>query len=178
MIYEKFKKALLNTTTKEHKEEIMKLKFGCNIEYCDRKWQELLDHAETYKGKISCIIDKYSQKDFGEYQSKIIIVGDDGVWEINGNNNIYEGFKDGHLELLEIIGRDITLEDVLMALEEKEKEWYVEWGNIGVTTSIKVLTKSSLDGDDDEFIWIVWQLGKPAHEQSDKTLKKIIDLLK
>ena len=54
--------------------EIEELKSGCKIEYCDRKWQELLDHKETYKGKIACIIDKYSQKDFGEYQNKIIII--------------------------------------------------------------------------------------------------------
>lgn len=115
-MYNKFKEALLKATTKEHREEIMELKFGCNVEYCDRKWQELLDHKETYKGKISCIIDKYSQKDFGEYQSKIIIVGDDSVWEIDGKNNIYKGFKDGHLELLEVLGRDITLFDIKQCL--------------------------------------------------------------
>ena len=46
-------------------------------------------------------------------KNKIIIIGDDNIWEITGNKNIYKGFKDGSLELLEIIGRDITLEDVL-----------------------------------------------------------------
>jgi hypothetical protein len=89
-MYQKFKEALLNTTTKEHREEIM-------------------DRAEI----MECGSDYYA--------------------------------------------RYINLEDVLMALDYKITVYYGH----------PIINKE-----------VQWQLGKPAHRQSDETLEAIYNLLK
>ncbi len=162
-MYQKFKEALLKATTKEHREEIMELKFGCRIEKVlwydselDRKnnrpsWKGNIDNNGKEGVVIKDLRSEYLAMfvDYGE-QLEFIIKPDDIV-------------------SFEILGRDITLEDVLRVLMEKEIICIPK----KLPNNRNVLAiRNGIDH------YIYWLLGKPAHEQSNETLEAIYNLIK
>jgi len=88
-------------------------------------------------------------------------------WIITEDGDYYDI---GLREYKEIIGRDITLEDVLMAIKNKIKMW----GDITIKVNGDIVEQTDYDTYK---ILGTWQLGKPAHEQSDETLIQITKLL-
>lgn len=145
-MYQKFKEALLKATTKEHRDEIMELKFGCNI---------------LFNNGIILGVDcrKLEGKICWETESLEIftVIRPDG-------NNIYEVERK---RIVEILGRDITLEDVLKVNFERVKKTY------NVNTISECLEYEGV-----EEIVSTWQIGKPAHKQSNETLEAIYNLIK
>jgi hypothetical protein len=69
-------------------------------------------------------------------------------------------------KLVKIIGRDITLEDVLRCLEEKFKD-----------NDYCKKRKSVYNAFSCFEVIRMWQLGKPLHEQSKETIKELNKLI-
>lgn len=149
---DKFRKTILDNTSEEHKAEILELKWGCKMEHKehDMPWNKivkLLVYNEK-NGKFYC-----QDNDKSVFFKRIKL----------------EDF-DKHFE---IIGRDLTLEDVLMALNESN-DW-VKNGFIGIDSN--GWFQSTLP-DRTDYINVKWNLTKPAQEQSEETLLAITELLK
>jgi hypothetical protein len=121
--------------------------------------------------KIKKIIPEIEELKFGckvEFENfKQILIGtvcygDDilSIIRLDGEN-IYERNK----EHLKIIGRPITLEDVLRCLEIKPSN-----------VVLSVWCDGTMRISNGE-IFLDWQLGKPLHEQSKETIKKLNKLI-
>lgn len=152
-IYNNFKTALLAATTKEHREEIMGLKFGCQIKRFNNIVDTFID-LKIYDGKEKDIYLVYLKTRLGD-----IIKFESYIKEI---------------ESWEIIGRPLTLEDVAIALNKKIGSYFVNFtsGFIGYWY---------FDNDGyllDKITDIQWLLGKPADQQTDECLIKLTELLK
>lgn len=81
-----------------------------------------------------------------------------------------------HLEILEIIGRKITLPDVLLAIAFSEKNWHQEdlgCSNIEIEWNTKTVELNANNGT-----YCRWNLLKPLEEQEEPTIDFIHDLLK
>lgn len=111
--------------------------------------------------KFGCL----TQTKSGNNVLRGMIVGEnsDGSFETQWGSFTEESLN------VEIIGRDITLEDVLSILEGNEQLGDYHIGD-GYFTMYK------FDTENNEIIFN-WKLGKPAHEQSEETLKSLIKLL-
>lgn len=69
---------------------------------------------------------------------------------------------------IEIIGRDITLEDVLMAFKALDQVGY----SFDCDGSVMTYFGGIIRLEDN-----IWKLGKPLHEQDEKTINFLADLL-
>ncbi len=74
--------------------------------------------------------------------------------------------------VVKIIGRDITLEDVLIVLTQNGgNRWdMITYKNGKMSGKIQILR-------DNQEKFIDWQLGKPLHEQSEETIKFLLEIL-
>ena len=114
--------------------EIIELKFGCEIVAYDYISKEIYGTGKIYKA--------------GENESK-------GYYYAE---NIHRGIKT--LEIKEIIGRDITLEDVFVVLTKTAD------------------TRDDYDAKDYVFdLCRMWKLNQPLEKQSDETLEFLYNLL-
>ena len=77
----------------------------------------------------------------------------------NGNCVLMNGEEFRRSDIQEIIGRDITLEDVLRAIMKKFKQNYS-------------------DKRIEDLIFNGWELGKPLQDQSEECIDSLIKLLK
>lgn len=137
--YNKFKKALLKSTTPEHREEIMDLKFGCRV--------------RSGKG-IYIFVNKFDNSSIFLYENDLVA--------LNTKSFIID----------EILGRDLTIEDVLRALRS---DYYInEDGYL-----YEIMSENEDGGIYLEMVspGIYWQLGKPAHLQSEETLITLTKML-
>jgi len=150
-------KELLFKASPEVKEDVMKLEFGTNV---------LLNNRPKDERVIAIVCDEIFYERGIDYDGR--------PFETN------KGYVDGgRFEFIEIIGKDITLEMVLRALIDNKKPY-----GIGTNCNDKEhcyflepkndFTEKDLFSDTK----IYWQLGKPAHEQSEETILEIINLLK
>lgn len=99
-----------------------------------------------------------------ELEGKIYRITADGKFETK-----WGFFREESLNV-EIIGRDITLEDVFISLEDNEKI-----GDYMIENGYFVIYKFETENGD---ILFSWKLGKSAEEQSSETLISLIKLLK
>jgi hypothetical protein len=138
--YNQFKELLFKASP-EVKEDVMELEFGQYI---------------TGNGYHNARIIIFHQK-----------IADGFIATVSKGNYVIDEniiFKN---EDIRIIGRDITLEDLLRAFESKYRTAY-----------------EIIKGRKEEatLLWMnifnIWQLGKPAHLQSEETIQSIINLLK
>lgn len=151
--------------------EIKKLGFGCRF-----LWQETVDTKHTYR-----VISIFGTED---------ILSDDT--EINGfsmravNETIHsdivtfdnpQDYEDGQTfyDFAEILGRDITLEDVLMAIEKSGKSFCV-LSNGELRPVYRHESASWELGDYLENTYI-YDLGKPLHLQDLPIIQFIHNLL-
>lgn len=163
--YEQFKEALLKATSDEHKVEIMELKFGCNLNVLkDRLFQG--DAFIYEKWKIIGFKSNYpnlklflANREYNSHNTKTIYCLDEIGCDINWGYN-----------KVEILGRDLTIEDVLIAISNKFLEMN---GPTVFFTPYKGVRMYNERGEQVTF----WRLGKFAHEQTDETLKELINLL-
>ena len=132
--YEQFREAVLKAASPEHKAEILELKFGCNCEWGIYKLKFLSEGINRDNG----IMSRFFLKEDG--QTRLIL-----------------GTYDSERET-KIIGRDLTLEDVLRVMFP-----LFIYGMIR-DEAVEVLK--------------LWDFGYPAHLQSDETLLEIIKILK
>ena len=109
--------------------------------------------------KFGC---KVEFKNFKQILIGTVCYGDDilSIIRLDGEN-IYERNK----EHLKIIGRPITLEDVLRCLEIKPSN-----------VVLSVWCDGTMRISNGE-IFLDWQLGKPLHEQSEETIKELNKLI-
>ena len=70
---------------------------------------------------------------------------------------------------IKIIGRDITLEDVLRCLGGN-RAYFVD-------SDSGCFYRSNLSKGTYEYLGFNWQLGKPLHEQSEETIKELNKLI-
>lgn len=128
----------LKQKIQELRPEIMELKFGCRI--------------KRIKNGIPCIIINSTPDRFSYY---VWGVGD---WYVS--SDIYSNFK--------ILGRDITLEDVLDVLPGN-RNWFID--NNGI------FYKSHLSKNTYDCLGISWLLGKPLDSQSEETIEFLYKLI-
>jgi hypothetical protein len=128
--------------------DITKLQFGCKVIIKD------LDENSEY-GSVSLHQDIIIADNLAE---------EDGFWELQCKSNTYECYTSG----FEIIGRPITLADVLLAIAETE---YCSFLQIGLTTADKVLLTAKGG------IFAYWNLLKTLDGQSEETVAFIHSLL-
>ena len=153
-VYEQLKQTLLKATSKEHREEIMELKFGCEVK---AKNPNLINDVHIY-----CGLDLYRD---GNYIAMLY----DGACV---SMCLVDTTKEKHG--IEILGRPINLEDVLIALPDKYSHGVKCYKPFGLTIGEQILFIDSKDGK----TTAKWTLGQPAHLQSDETLIAITNLLK
>ena len=136
---DKFRKTILNNTSEEHKAEILELKKGCRV------------FVQNYVISVEILIDKTDWARTSTEDFPLDFVGFTGSEDL-------ANFDKKHIK--EIIGRDLTLEDVLLALWRKKLTIYssVIPGFVRIT-------------DD-----IFWNLTLPSHLQEEETLLAIIKL--
>ena len=91
------------------------------------------------------------------FDSMVMVNDWDGWFDYNFINNHFE-----------IIGRDITLEDVLIALRESQTNHIYTIDIFGNWECEKGLLKSEYN----------WDLGKQLHEQSEETITALNKLIK
>lgn len=104
-------------------------------------------------------------------------IGPDGnpiqwVWKDKGANKAIVTFA----ERFEILGRPITLEDVLRALKESKREWIYAidcYGNL-----LEYNPEEGWEVEVHEYNLFKWHLGKPLSEQSQETITFLHSLLK
>lgn len=66
----------------------------------------------------------------------------------------------------EILGRDITLEDVLLAFEQESIKDNCDILEVNHFGQLQILTKNGYTASKE---W--WEIGKPLHEQSEEAIK-------
>jgi hypothetical protein len=125
--------------------ELMKLEFGCEV--------------ESHYHDTSFIQTILAVKDSGNYLVRT------GVGEVTTTIT--------RKDIVKILGKDPTLEDVMMAIEKSNKQrgWFVntngEFSSVGyenLMTPPKISCK--------------WITGKPLSSQSSETVEKILEILK
>jgi hypothetical protein len=147
-LYNKFKTALLNSTSQEHREEI-------------NNREEIIKNSigEVCIGRYNCSR-VWEAWQYGTMK-------EDDFSPLEEDENFYE-------EIIEILGRDITLEDVLRALNDK----LLLSGRPDILLAINNNGEFLKCFDDGyKVIGINWQLGLPAHLQKDEVLEELIKLL-
>lgn len=146
--YEQFREVVLKATSPEHKEEILELKFGCKFIENEAEYS-IINKSFYITDNVPCDIKAIS-------------------------GNCEDVFASEYIEeKCEIIGRDLTLEDVLLAVKNKritERITDVDSIDFGENIEITAYLFQEIASD--------WNLTKPAHQQSDETLLSIINLLK
>ena len=103
-----------------------------------------------------------------DYVHKLNDVGDIGVY-VEGEGHTVSVFED--CDFIEILGRDITLEDVLVALKDKvtnTQEYELERG-----LAIFFVETEPLESEP-----FKWHLNKPLHEQEKECIEKLYQILK
>ena len=135
--------------------EIMELKFGRSLKNNGRTWIFIRMHLGKY------------------------VLLEDRAWKpLARRDEVFDIFD--NLEAFEILGRDITLEDVLIALHQRTLDLPLEDREIfGIMSNGVFLTSylSSLEWSDFSKRDWSWELGKPFHEQSRATKDFIGDLI-
>ena len=130
----------------EVKEDVLELKFGCKCRNIKHKYEFIITGRENPEKDW-----KIEEDRFIIYLTKHNFGGDPaGV-------DSYETISDK--KRTEIIGRDITLEDVLRAIMKKFKQNYS-------------------DKRIEDLIFNGWKLGKPLQDQSEECIDNLIKLLK
>jgi hypothetical protein len=144
--------------------ELKKLEFGCEV-----KPKEKIEFPQyNFPEKLIFLNHSGGEQiadtgDFFEYHL-FLLEPDSG--------EIYEDNEDV-LDNFEILGKDPTLEDVMMAIEKSNKQrgWFVntngEFSSVGyenLMTPPKISCK--------------WITGKPLSSQSSETVEKILEILK
>jgi hypothetical protein len=89
-----------------------------------------------------------------------------------GKGRIYSSSWIDIKEIEEILGRDITLEDVILSvIKTKPKE--------KITNGDDVRYGDIVDATDPYIFYVVdlWEFGKPLHEQSEETIKELNKLI-
>ena len=131
-----------------------------------KELRELIFKCEEVKKdvlelKFGCkLIDKFDYEDYIGYENRIYSTYGDGM-------EIYIDIDE-----CKIIGRDITLEDVLRVIEFKKP-------TIKITDPDSIDYGQVVDIADEEKIRIMemWQLGKPLQFQSEECINSLIKLL-
>ena len=141
-------------TTKEHREEIMGLKFGCMVKI-------LTDDSDFY-GK--CKPEWNTVRIIKVSPKKAVF---DVIWQYPNPEIDYKSRIDA--KELKIIGRDINIEDVLRAIGNFQCGELVDIYLHENTIRLTFPNKS------EEFIY--WLPGLPAHLQSEETLITLTKLL-
>lgn len=128
--------------------EIMELNFGCKVKNF-LKGAAIILKVHTYEGESNCY-------DVAYYQLPELIL------ERTPFNN------------WEILGRDITLEDVLKAIEKNHSSENEDVGHgvhsSGIFYSIDEFGEATGTGE-------MWNLGIPLHLQSEETVKFLLTIL-
>ena len=124
---------------------ILDLKFGCKVDYneCPELYKNG-DPPDWVEAEMICFNNEFHQE---------ICIIQDGT--------IYNNVK---LEDYRIIGRDITLEDVLIALHKNELS------KRGMRLYLPNIAYKVIDNG--------WKLGKPLKEQSEETKNYLLEVLK
>ena len=86
------------------------------------------------------------------------------VWEAWG----YGTMKDSDFEEVEA---EITLEHVLVAMNRKELNYFVDMGGMFVEEN------TTIDGDAPEWTKYIWKRTKPLHLQDKPTINFLLDVL-
>ena len=153
-------------------DDIIKLQFGC--EFLIKKNTPLEDLGSLEEGKYSLLYVRL----FGD-KKKLIVDYLKRYGDGSCGQSTMTGFEmlrsNGNIEIL---GRPITFEDVLVALKEQ------------VIPSFHYLTINELPNNGDDIseykegwfilvdgFWIYWQLNKPLHEQSEETINFLDEIL-
>lgn len=141
--------------------EIMELKFGCKVKA--QMWSSSKEKKLVWKNGI--IISPPQSKDKRNHTCFYYVLFKDGA------DFCYHDIK--------ILGRDITLEDVLMAIgKESSANDYTSWiDDECFETPHFLLSKREDMKIDEEKPILDWTLGKPLHLQSIETLQFIHNLL-
>ena len=121
--------------------EIMKLEMGCKVK-----------HKKLRYFRTVVFVDK--KYDIVQYMPKIY--GEEA-------HDILEHYKDGKFEIL---GKNITLEDCLIAIEDPSISYRYFYKD---KLHIQIEKKGKLLG--------IWELNKPLQKQSDKTIKFLHSLI-
>lgn len=146
--------------------EIVELKFGCFI---NDKYTMLLRCGGDFGNEIMQIVDTRTGEAGGYFASYI----DDG----NGDSRletVEDWIKNGEIE---IIGRDIRLADVLLAISHSEKNWHQE--DFGCVSADLAEKSTSVELSTNEKGYAFWNLRQDnLNDQDDPTIKLIYDILK
>ena len=139
--------------------EIVELEFGCEVDvgYPKAHYVKVLRTLKSNKYSICNYIrnTKY-----------------EGIQEIIEYRDNFSIERTPIKEITKIIGRDITLEDCLIALEENT----TEEKSIFITTDGEFYFLNNKIGVYSvTAVW--WKRGKPLQDQSDETLTLLVDLL-
>ncbi len=134
----------LRTRICELKSDILELKFGTKVIVNNDKWRNIEGDFIAF--------------DKDEYKLRVGI----------GGYCVIESFKKDEIE---IIGRDITLDDIIIALNVCNKLGL----NIDFVSSSNVMSVVYSYKYNKGFMW---QLGKPLHQQSEQTQLAILELIK
>ena len=145
--------------------EIMNLKFGCKFEIKNENYKE-----EKKEGLFDYFIvnNKEWKRGNKRYLDYTVFGGIQNGWQGQ--------MRTKDLEDIEIIGRPITLEDVLVALNKNRpltKSGYID----AIDSSGEFIT---ICGNDEPWArqpQIKWQLNKPLEKQSDETKEFLYNLL-
>ena len=126
----------------ENVPDIMELKFGCKIFLSNKQWY-IAGIGNNLNGR-SFLLSK-----------------------VNSNMEVISSINQDYLKQSKdkIIGRDITLEDILIAYK---KENGIQLTPFGDKIEISVTGIGHTD----------WQLGKPLHEQTEECLEFICGIIK
>ncbi len=134
-----------------------------------KKIQELVPSIMELKFGCKVVDEEYGRKHiyyFGSENKDFVYLHKDSKERQEWKNKFKDNFK--------ILGRPISLEDILIALEKKGIPMRID-------TEGEFLKYKKTD-DDIGYNWIetdiFWQLNKPFHEQSQNTKDFIGDLIK
>lgn len=92
-----------------------------------------------------------------------------GYW-FNSENTIYPILE----EHITILGHDITLEDVLRAIQKSPKSSKIVVDDYGVFWNIATLENSTTSVDTK----FHWEMGEPLHFQSEETIEWLNSIIK
>ena len=143
--------------------EIVELKFGCKVYIGDfikkhriRKITDIYYFDSKNPNCVKC--------DNG------IVIGAENCRQVWQEREFYSFEKDN----VKIIGRDIQLADVLIAMQEEGEEYSDEFI---VIDCFGDFWKYDRDAENDEHLHIKWQLNKSLDNQDKKTIEFLHDLL-
>jgi len=148
---DKFRKTILDNTSEEHRKEILELKFGCKVK---------VNKSDV----IYSIITMVSWQELSEYGkiNTIDLVNDNDIFWCNS--------KYDKQDITEIIGRDLTLEDILLAIQRSHfspNTLYAGGGTIDYRTQVEAKKIQAMR---------MWKPTLPSHLQEEETLLSIIKL--